>query len=66
MASESLPKFMFLHEDSEQMKDKRIQTIRAYEEGEGGAIERKAYKRIHNTIPTHQKPSSTGIYNLGK
>lgn len=32
MSAESLPKYMFLHEDSEQMKDKRIQTIAYYDE----------------------------------
>lgn len=32
MSVESLPKYMFLHEDSEQMKDKRIQTVAYYDE----------------------------------
>lgn len=32
MASESLPKFMFLHEDSQEMSDKRIRTYQIYEE----------------------------------
>lgn len=64
MSAESLPKYMFLHEESEQMKDKRIQTISYYDETEKG-VEKKIKKRIHNTIPLKAPPHSSGIFNLG-
>jgi hypothetical protein len=55
---------MFLHEDSEQMKDKRIQTISYYEDTEG-RVEKKFKKRINNTLPLKAPPHSSGIFNLG-
>jgi hypothetical protein len=64
MASESLPKFMFLHEDSPEMNDKRIRTLQTYKES-GDKAEKVAVKRVHNTIPTSYKPNSKGIFNLG-
>ena len=64
MANESLPKFMFLHEDSQEMNDKRIRTIQTYREA-GDKTEKVAVKRVHNTIPTTHKPNSKGIFNLG-
>lgn len=63
--AESLPRFMFLHEDSEQMKDKRIQTIAYYDENGQGVVEKKFRKRVHNTIPIVFPPYSSGIFNLG-
>jgi hypothetical protein len=56
---------MFLHEDSEQMRDKRIQTIQEYKEGANGQVERIRQKRIHNTIQTSHQPNSPGIFNIG-
>ena len=58
MSNETLPKFMFLQEDSEQMRDKRIQTIQSYKETGDGEVERIREKRINNTIPTEHQPYS--------
>lgn len=65
MATESLPKFMFLHEDSQEMNDKRIRTLLTYRETDGKP-EKVSIKRVHNTIHTPYKPNSAGIFNLGK
>jgi hypothetical protein len=63
MASESLPKFMFLDEDSQEMNDKRIRTLITYKEHET-KVEKIPVKRVHNTIPTAYRPNSKGIFNL--
>jgi len=65
MTSEALPKYMLLHEDSEEMRDKRICTKKGYIEVES-AVQRTVTKRINNTIPLVDSLYSTGIYNLGK
>jgi hypothetical protein len=65
MTSEALPKYMLLHEDSEEMRDKRICTIKGYLEV-GDGVQRTTTKRINNTIPLTDTLYSTGIYNLGK
>ena len=63
MASEPLPKFMFLNEDSQEMSDLRIRTQITYKEHDKKA-EKIPVKRVHNTIPTAYKPNSKGIFNL--
>ena len=65
MASESLPKFMFLHEDSQEMTDKRIRTLQTYKEINDNKVEKVLTKRVNNTISTPLKPNSQGIFNLG-
>lgn len=65
MSVESLPKYMFLHEDSEQMKDKRIQTATFYEDVEG-RVEKRYKKRVNNTFPLKKPTHSDGIFNLGR
>lgn len=64
MTSEALPKYMLLHEDSEEIRDKRICTKKGFLE-EGEAVQRTAIKRINNTIPLPDALYSNGIYNLG-
>jgi len=63
MASDPIPKFMFLDEDSQEMNDKRIRTVITYKEREN-KIQKIPIKRVHQTIPTIYRPNSQSIFNL--
>lgn len=62
--SDTLPKFMFLHEDSEPMHDKRVQTITRYTDV-NGKTEKEQIKRMHNTQKSSITPYNHSINNLG-
>jgi hypothetical protein len=61
----SLPKFMFLHEDSEQLHDKRVQTHTYYDENSANPTEKLKKRKITSTFPLASTPYNSSLFNLG-
>lgn len=66
MTSESLPKYMLLNEDAEEIYDERIRTKREDYLDENGQPQKRIFKRINNTIPLPTPiEHTTSIFNIG-